>query len=97
MLKEQKNKYDNLENYLKEEIRKKDEFIKSFFIESLLYDEKKSEKEYQESLEKIEKLKEDFKDVKNDKYDALWINNGKEEFEIFLEVYTDYIKNKYQL
>ncbi len=78
-----------LENYFLDECKKmKEPFSKACFIESQLG---------------IQKLSLDYIDIKRyvdeefniSKNEGFWLNSGMEEFEMFLQIYTTYINEKY--
>lgn len=87
---------EKLEEYLINEVTSMSPFEKACFIESQLGnqrlnldyidDNKSIEKEFNQSEKKTEK---------NPKQQKLWIKNGDEEFQIFTQIYDNYIKEKY--
>ena len=87
---------EKLEEYLINEITSMLPFEKACFIESQLGnqrlnldyidDNKSIEKEFNQSEKEFEK---------NPKQQKLWIKNGDEEFQIFTQIYDNYIKEKY--
>lgn len=90
MLKEKaENTQGRLEEYLLNECKKmKEPFEKACFIESQLGAEKLSF----EYIDSQENVREEFKNGETEK---VWLNNGLAEFELFMQIYSDYIDEKY--
>jgi hypothetical protein len=90
MLKEKtENTLGKLEGYLLNEcINMKEPFAKACFIESQLGDEKLS-------FEYIDNQKNICEEFNNGETQKFWLNNGMDDFEIFMQIYYDYIDEKY--
>ncbi|MDP4145382.1 MAG: DUF262 domain-containing protein [Bacillota bacterium] len=83
------NTQGRLEGYLLNEFKNMTEpFTKACFIESQLGDEKLS-------FDYIDNHKNICEEFNNGKTQTFWLNNGKAEFEIFMQIYSAYIDEKY--